>query len=131
MEAYMAKHEKNPGELKRDRRKIKQVALLWWAQTIYQLAHEACEDTNAYDYCNACGSKDTQTPNTRYLAVIEHLCTAARALNKLKKEPRNIDCSPRLIGKPSPSATNCSFDDECPDDYICEDGTCVYLFPMN
>jgi len=119
----MAPHKKEPKERQRDKAKAKQAGLLWWSQAIFQLAHEACQEQKAY-------GNDGAGNIAYWRTVVPILETAATALNKLGKN-KPLTPSLHLLDQASWSASNCSSDDECPDDYICVEGTCESLFPMD
>jgi hypothetical protein len=128
----MAPHIKTDVERRTDRAKLKQVALLWWAQRLYQFADQTCQDTNAYD----------DTTRKLYSQVLNEFKKAFEGLNKVRTDlgaqPKALTLVRRLENDekerqaspngPSPSR-NCTSDDDCPDDYICVEKFCEYLFP--
>src|SRR5262245_25660904 len=128
----MAKHPKTDSERQRDNRRLKQVALLWWSRKIYELADQACEATGAYEYCTESSAKDVGTCNSNYKMVVNQLVTAAEELNKLRgKRAQKLEYRLILEDQMPRSSSNCSSDSDCPDDYICVEGTCESLFPLS
>jgi len=119
------KHVKSDKQRIIDREHQKKLALLWRAQEIYRLANEACEKYNAY--------KDENPGRGAYrdvLSAMDDLRALLRdfkpGTGKLKHQHKNSllneDTGSRNFG------TNCQSDADCPDDYICENKKCWYLY---
>jgi hypothetical protein len=118
--------QKSTAERVRDNSKLRRVALLWWAQTIYELADKACRTTGAYEYCE---SGHSGNANEAYREVIAHLKTAAIALNGGTATGLTLSQALTHQSQSHKTSSGCSSDDDCPDDYICVEGHCESLFP--
>ena len=185
-------HKRHPKQLKeknRDHQELKQAALLWWAQSIYELlretdgknraaalgtvrnaitklaangqgyapdlqlplqnvndervvdwwyAHElfqaansACSHANAYDL-NPIGNQaysditGTEHPNSGPSTLKTLAITLKKNSTARLKLRRDLIDTPR----PPVKATNCNSDDECPNDYLCEEGVCESILPI-
>jgi hypothetical protein len=125
----MAKHVKAVRRSAQDREKLKQVALLWRAQSIYQRAHEVCQKKGAYK-----GGPGDADARAHYRAVINVLDDAMVRLKAIgvdasrpRREPLNAERLTHQLEEDEPLG-NCASDEDCPEDYICDGRTCVYLF---
>jgi len=106
--------QKTPEQRKQDRKKLRKVALLRLAQVIGEKAEQACERTNAYNNRGA------------YLQIFRMLRRMAEDLDEMKT--LSVDDAPLTAAQQGPG---CNSDDDCPDDYICDQGTCMPLFPFD
>ena len=109
------------------------VALWWWARAIYQSADRACIAMQAYEYCEPgkCNPLGGDNPNFKFrrhlIRIFEKTAATLNGGSAGLPTPRRLDSQP----PPTTPATNCSSDDECPDDYICVEGTCESVLPMD
>lgn len=177
------RHPKTFDERKRDKRILKQAALLWWAHILYERAllskmkdedvikalvtfvtdHQGSAPQNvaalprevafwqcaqavyraadaecrrpggAYDYCahGQCRAADPNSPGMKWRDLVGKLEQTAADLSVGTGAGVPAPKKLTLQRKPITPATNCSSDDECPDDYICVENQCESILPMD
>jgi hypothetical protein len=119
------KHVKSDKQRIIDREQQKKLAILWRAQEIYRLANEVCEKHKAY--------KDADPGRGAYRDVLNAMDDLRVLLKKFKpgsgklkyKNEKNVlneEKGSRGLGQ------NCQTDADCPDDYICENQRCWYIY---
>jgi hypothetical protein len=123
-EVCMSRHIKTEARRRVDQMKLKQVALVWRAQTIYESAHTVCMEKQAYE--------DEVENRQFYWDVLNVLDETKARLQAIldSQQPTGIRPNRTALDEVPGSAgstANCSSDDECPEDYICAGSVCVYL----
>jgi len=133
-------HIKDLDQRRTDRSRLRQVALLWWSQKIYECAVKASIMTPT--------TKPYREDEPRYREAMSIMAGAVKELRAIQ-QGRSLRLNPPFaaagmgfglgkgqhevqfsLGGQTPKGGNCQSDDECPEDYICDDlETCVYLFP--
>jgi hypothetical protein len=143
-EAWKPKHQKTREQQNKDRAKLKQVALLWWAQKIYEQAQRVTGDAyvhngaanQAHCYKDVIGVLADTVAKLRAIdcehpkrPLLGEALVNARMDWGLKDNPDGNN-QVRLPENTAAYQPDCESDSDCPEDYICDDGAyCVYLFP--
>jgi hypothetical protein len=121
---------KNPQEHEEDKVRLKQLAILWWAQKIYEGAHKQCLDDKAYRYHHG-RTADSVESNRKYMVVLKKMRTLAKQLNGKIDEK---DLWPEVERSPSQAQTlsnnaGCTSDADCAEYFVCEGGECEPILP--
>ena len=139
--APLPTHLKTTSQHMQDRSRLRQVALLWWSQKIYECAVNVSRISGP--------PQPYEENRQRYREAMKILAGAVKELKAIQQGMDQLEqlgphfagagMGKRLgsgtaqqhpIGGHQPKGGNCSSDDECPEDYICDNSeTCVYLFP--
>jgi len=126
----MAPGPKTPQEHEEDKVRLKQLALLWWAQKIYEGAHKRCLHMGAYRYHD--GTAGSNQYNVEYKKVLNDLRDLAMKLNGLTDKELWAQVKP---GPPPPqphtlsSSVDCASDADCAEYFMCVDGACEPILP--
>jgi hypothetical protein len=130
VEVLMPGRQKTSGEQEEDKVRLKQLALLWWAQKIYEGAHKQCVQTDAYRYHHG-QTANSVDYNLAYMDVLRKLRTLAIELNgdpAGEKLWADVKRSPQLPQAFSTSG-GCTSDADCADYYVCIGGECEPIVP--
>ena len=119
------KHVKSEKRRVKDREHQKHLAILWRAQEIYRLANAACEKHGAY--------KDEHPGRGAYKDVLNAMDNLRKLLRDFKPEKGKFlhtheNNKLDEEGGSKGVGTNCQSDADCPEDYICENKQCWYLY---